>query len=35
MAQWAKQWTYLSNFIGEGSKPEQLYIFCILYEIEI
>jgi len=27
MAQWAKQWTYLSNFIGEGSKPEQLYIF--------
>jgi len=23
MAQWAKQWTYLSNFMGEGSKPEQ------------
>jgi len=34
MAQWAKQWTYLSNFMGEGSKPEQLYIFCILYDIE-
>ena len=37
MAQWAKQWTYLSNFMGEGSKPEQLYfylfLFCILYEI--
>jgi len=34
MVQWAKQWTYLSNFMGEGSKPEQLYIlyFCILYE---
>jgi len=36
MAQWAKQWTYLLNLMGEGSKPEQLYIFllfvCILYE---
>jgi len=27
MAHWAKQWTYLSNFMSEGSKPEQLYIF--------
>jgi len=35
MAQWAKQWTHLSNFMGKGLKPEQLYIFCILYEIEI
>ena len=43
MAEWAKQWTYLSNFMGEGSKPEQLYtslviliiIICILYQIEI
>ena len=31
MAQWAKQWTYLSNFMGEGSKPEQLYIFFVFY----
>jgi len=29
MAQWAKQWTYLSHFMGEGSKPEQLYIFFL------
>jgi len=29
MAQWAKQWIYLSNFLGEGSKPEQLYILII------
>ena len=35
MAQWAKQWTYSSHFMGEGSKPEQLYIFFILYGIEI
>ena len=35
MAQSAKQWTHLSNFMGEGSKPEHLHIFCILYEIEI
>jgi len=35
MAQWAKQWTYLSNFMVEGSKPEDLYIFIyyVLYFI--
>jgi len=27
MAWWAMQWTYLSYFMGEGLKPEQLYIF--------
>jgi len=30
MAQWAKQWTYLSNLMGEDSKPEQLYTFIYL-----
>jgi len=35
MAQWAKQWTYLSNFMGEGSKPENYIFYCILYEIVI
>ena len=29
MAQKAKQWTYLSIFMGEGSKPKQLFILFI------
>jgi len=35
MAQWAKQWTSLSNFMGEGSKPEQLYIFIYYFFVFI
>jgi len=36
MAQLAKQWSYLSNFMGEGSKPEQLYIFvCFIWNRNI
>jgi len=31
MAQWAKQWTFLPNIMGEGSKPEQLYILVIFF----
>jgi len=30
MAQCARQWTYFSIFMGEGSKPEQLYSFISL-----
>ena len=35
MAKWAKQWTYLSNFMGEGSKPEHLYFLYFIWNRNI